>query len=486
MSMISSARFLTSLSVLLACLFGLAAGAMASPPAWPQFRGPNSSGVALEANPPVAIGPTNGIIWSTDVPWSPSSPCVLGDRLFLTTFDQGELQTRCYDTRDGRLLWSSGVKPGKLESYHKTENSPAAPTPACDGKRVVSYFGSFGMVCHNMAGKELWRHPLAVAVSGGGFGTGTSPIFAKGLVILDRDQDQNSSVLAVDAATGKTVWETPRPDATGTFGTPVIWRNDGVDQVVVPGCLRLKGYELKTGREIWMASGMSAFTCTTPVVGDGWLYYASWCPGKSDAPWPSWENFAQRYDKNNDGAVTPDELPEEERAFMTGADVNHDGKITKEDWDILMARNAQGRNVMVAIKPGGHGDITHTHVAWEFNRGLPYVPSPLFYEGRVYLIKDGGMLSSFDARTGAPNYLQERIGAEGSYYSSPVAAAGRIYIASLTGKVTVIKAGGDKPEILHRADFGDRIFATPALVGNRVFLRTQKKLYALGDSKAAR
>jgi outer membrane protein assembly factor BamB len=476
----SASTLLKTPTVWLPCFLGVLTSAVASAASWPQFRGPDCSGVAVEATPPVVVSPTNRVLWSIDVPWSPSSPCIWGERLFLTTFDEGQLQTRCYNLRDGKLVWSSGIRPEKLEAFHTTENSPAAPTPATDGTRIVSYFGSFGLVCYDLKGKELWRRPLAVAISGGGFGTGTSPVIVGGLVILDRDQDQNSSLLAVDVATGKTIWETARPDATGSFGTPVIWRNDGVDEVVVPGCLRLKGYDLKTGSELWTASGTAAFTCTTPVVGDGWLYYAAWSPGKTDAPWASWEAFLARYDKNKDGAVTPDEFPESERPFMSGADANHDGKITKEDWDIIAARNAQGRNVLIALKPGGRGDITQTHVAWEANRGLPYVPSPLFYDGRVYLIKDGGMMSSFDAKTGKPYYLQERLGAEGSYYASLVAAAGRIYVASLAGKVTVVKTGGDKPEIINQGDFGDRIFATPALVGNRIYLRTQKRLYALG------
>ncbi len=452
----------------------------ASAPCWPQFRGPNCSGVALEATPPVAPGPTNGVRWCVEVPWSPSSPCVWGDRLFLTTFDQGQLQTRCYQRSDGKLLWSKGVKPDKLEGFHPTENSPAGSTPATDGRRLVSYFGSFGLIGYDFEGNELWRHPLPVAVSGGGYGSGTSPIIAGEFVILDRDQDQNSSLLAVEVASGRTAWETARPDATGSFGTPVIWQNEGREQVVVPGCLRLKGYDLQNGKELWMVAGVAAFSCTTPVVGEGWLYYAAWAPGKTDSPWPSWDVFRERYDKNHDGEVTFDELPAGERAYMTGVDVNHDGKITKADWDILMGRNAKGRNVLVALKPGGRGDITQTHVAWEFNRGLPYVPSPLFYEGRLYLIKDGGMLSCFDAKTGEPFYVQERLEAPGNYYASPVAAAGRIYLASVGGKLTVVKAGGQKPEILHQADFGDRIFATPALVGDRIYLRTRKKLYALG------
>jgi outer membrane protein assembly factor BamB len=146
-----------------------------------------------------------------------------------------------------------------------------------------------------------------------------------------------------------------------------------------------------------------------------------------------------------------------------------------------MSALAKGENLLVAIKPGGQGNITSTHVAWKSTRGLPYVASPLFYDGRVYLVKNGGMLSSLDAKTGKPYYLQERFGADGNYYSSPIAADGRIYIASVSGKLTVIKAGGEKPEILHQADFGERISATPALAENNLYLRTRSTLYAFGS-----
>src|SRR5437588_8181969 len=142
---------------------------------WPQFRGPNCSGVAHDAKPPVEISPTNNVLWETEVPWSPSSPCVWGNRIFLTTYADGELQTRAYHTSKGHVLWSKGIKPERLEVFHRTESSPATATPATDGRRVVSYFGSVGLLCHDFAGKELWRHPLPIALSGGGFGSGTSP-----------------------------------------------------------------------------------------------------------------------------------------------------------------------------------------------------------------------------------------------------------------------------------------------------------------------
>ena len=135
------------------------------------------------------------------------------------------------------------------------------------------------------------------------------------------------------------------------------------------------------------------------------------------------------------------------------------------------AERVKGQRLLVAA-----GSLQH--VAWKLTRGLPYVASPLFYDGRLYLVKDGGMISSLDAKTGKSFYLRERIDAVGSYYSSPVAADGRIYVASVPGKLTVFKAGGDKPEILHQAEFKERIFATPAPVGNNLYLRTANHLWA--------
>jgi outer membrane protein assembly factor BamB len=476
-------RIAATVLSLLAGLVAMNGRAESADANWAQFRGPNCSGVSSKAKPPLQIGPTNDVRWSVAVPWSPSSPCVWGDQIFLTTFSDGQLQTRCHATRDGRLVWSRDLKPERLETFHRNEGSPAAATPACDGRRVVSYFGSFGLICHDLKGKELWRHPLPVAMSGGGFGSGTSPVILHNLVLVNRDQDENSSLLAVDVATGKTVWEAARPDAKGSFGTPILWKNDGVEEVVMPGSIRLKGYDLKTGRQRWVVDGVVGFACTTPVVGDGLLFFAGWSPGKSDAPWPSWETFLEKNDKNHDGEITLSEFSDDDRDFARGMDHNRDGKITKEEWDDLKAYAAKAENVLVAVKPGGQGDISQTHVAWKFTRGLPYVPSPLYHDGRLYLIRDGGMLSSFDAKSGKPFYTQERLEASGSYYASPVAAGDRIYLISLPGKLTVVKAGGDKPEILHQADFGERIFATPAIVGPNLYLRTQTKLYAFREGK---
>ena len=317
--------------------------------------------------------------------------------------------------------------------------------------------------------KVLWRH-----------GTGT-PYVPSPLLAGDRlffAQRNDALLTSLDVRTGKKIWETPRREARGSFGTPIIWHNSAQDEIITPGSIRIQGYDLKTGKERWKVEPVAAFVCTTPVSGDGMLFFAAWSPGKNDSPWPNWASFLEKNDKNKDGEVTFDEFDASNRDFARGMDFNRDGKITSADWDLIQAYTAKSENVLVAVKPGGTGDISQTHVAWKLTRGLPYVASPLFYDGRLYLAKDGGMISSLDAKTGKPFYLQERIDAVGSYYSSPVAADGRIYVASVPGKLTVFKAGGDKPEILHQAEFKERIFATPAPVGNNLYLRTANHLWA--------
>ncbi|MEO6568971.1 MAG: PQQ-binding-like beta-propeller repeat protein [Opitutaceae bacterium] len=468
-------------ATLLAFCAGEARAAETGVAKWPQFRGENASGVgAADARPPIKFSPNEAVLWKVEVPWSPSSPSVWGERIFLTTFENGQLETRCYERTNGALRWTRGVKPTGVELFHQLEGSPAASTPATDGAHVVSYFGSFGLICHDMNGKELWRYPLSVAETMGDYGSGTSPVIAGDRVLLNRDQHQFSSLLAVDLKTGAKIWEASRADVAGSFGTPTLWRNNGVDEVVLGGSARLRGYDLATGAERWVVEGITRYVCTTAIVGDGVLFYGGWSSGQADAPFARWDNFLKAYNKNGDNVVDFSETPPEKRDSLRGLDKNRDGKLTEEDFDLLKASDIRADNVMMAIKPGGTGDITETHVAWKFRRALPYVPSPLFYDGRIYFVKDGGVLSSLDAKTGEPFYAQTSIDAAGNYFASPVAANGRIYLASSLGKITVVKAGGNQPEILHQTDFAQRVHATPVLVGDNLYLRTATHLWAFG------
>jgi outer membrane protein assembly factor BamB len=449
---------------------------------WPQFRGPNASGVSESAKPPTEFAPGTNQLWKIAVPPGASSPCVWGDWIFLTAFEGGKLETLCYARSDGKLIWKADARAEEIEEFSSTEGSPAASTVATDGQRVVSYFGSCGLVCYDPKGKELWRHSLPTAQTAGSFGSGASPAIVEGLVLVNRDQATVGSLLAVDLKTGKKVWETARPDVTQSFGTPIFWKNQGASEVVMSGSLKLKGYDLKTGAERWSLAGMPSFTCTTPVLGDGLLYFAGWSPGKEPGTFPVFADLAQGLDKNGDGAITPEEAKGSSlESFFKSLDTNGDGKIVAEDLEVMKANMAKGENVLVAVKPGGKGVLADNQVAWKQTRGLPYVPSPLYYRDRVYLVRDGGIVSSFDAKTGAPHYQQERIEALGNYYASPVAADGRIFVTSLNGHLTVLEAGGDLPKVLHRADFGERISATPALVGTALYLRTASALYAFGQ-----
>ncbi|MCC7373747.1 MAG: PQQ-binding-like beta-propeller repeat protein [Verrucomicrobiales bacterium] len=454
---------------------------------WSQFRGPNASGTLKGARPPERFGPEDHLLWRIKVPWSPSSPVISGGQIFLTTFHQGELQTRSYDRKTGELNWSKGIKPEQLEEFANQDGSPAASTPAAQAHRVVSYFGSFGLVCHDFDGKELWRLPLPVALSGGSYGSGTSPIIVGKHVFLNRDLDRNSSVMAVDLDTGRKVWETSRPEASGGFSTPVYWKNNRVDELVVAGTSTVKGYDLSNGAQRWVVNGVSWFVCTTPVVGHDHVYFGCWSPGKPDSGLPlDWESFRARFDKNSDGKVDANDFDKVGWEYTRGLDRDHDGAISETDLGVIRNQNARGENTFIAISAGGRGDITETHVAWKFGRGLPYVPSPVLYDGRIYYVKDGGMLSSLDAQTGKPHYFQERLNAEGNYYASPVAANDRIYVASLPGKLSVIKAGGEKPTLLHQVEFGERILATPAMCENNLYLRTQEHLFAFGSDEVRR
>jgi outer membrane protein assembly factor BamB len=448
---------------------------------WPQFRGPDGSGVAEGERPPVHFGPASNVVWSTTLAPGASSPCVAGDLIFLTTFADNQLETVCLSRRDGQVRWRRAAPAERIEKFHPAEGSPAASTPSTDGERVIVYFGSFGLLAYDREGQEQWRLSLPVAEQVGDFGSGGSPILVDGLVLVNRDMARGSHLLAVDARTGKVAWRAERPEFYSSFGTPVAWSANGATEIVLAGFLQMKAYDLKTGAERWRVRGLPSGVCTTPVLGEGMLFFAGWAPGKADAPFPTYDAMAATSDRNKDGVIEFEEADPMVKGLFASGDVDRDGRLTRDEWQKFLAELERGENVLLAVRPGGTGDVTETHVVWRQRRGLPYVASPLYYRGRVYLVKDGGLVSCFEARTGKPLYEQERLGALGSYYASPVAADGRIYFASLNGVVTVIRAG-DQLEVLARNDLGERLMATPAIVDHTLYVRTDKRLSGFRQS----
>ena len=467
--------------------FGAAGLRGGEPLAWPQFRGPGGSSIADRQKPPVELGPDKNVKWKVPVPSGLSSPVVAGDKIVITAFDGGKLYTVAYNRANGKEAWRQQAPARTIEAYFKKGGSPAASTPATDGERIVSYFGSCGLVCYDLSGKELWKFEMPMAVIAGGFGTGTSPILADRTVVVLRDEVKDARIIAVELTTGKLKWEKKR-QSPASYGTPVVWDTPAGKQVVASGHGRLIAYDLKTGAEKWSVAGMPAGCCTSPVVEHGILFFAGFSPGGADSDFkmPTFDAVLKQADTDGDGAISRAEAAKTMfKDFFDNYDTNKDGKIQRGEWDAILKFLSEGKNSAFAVKPGGAGDVTDSHVLWKKTKGLPHIASAIVYRGQCVMVKDGGLVTAYDAKTGKPLYVQQRVLAEGPYYASPVAANGHIYFTSLEdGVVTVLKAGSDKPEVVARnPPLGERVGATPALAEDVLYVRTEQHLYAFAEKK---
>lgn len=449
---------------------------------WPQFRGPNAQGIADDAHPPAEFGVDKAMIWKTPVPPGISSPVIWGGRIFLTAVEGEKLQMLCLDKVDGKVLWRKDVPAGKLESVHKTSN-PASATPVTDGTRVIGWFPSFGLMAWDFDGKEVWRKPMEMPFVVNG--SGTSPIIAGGKLILACDQQGGKSfLLAADPATGGKHWQIQRPLAVSSYSTPVLWSRAGVQEIVIAGSLNITGYGLADGAEHWMAGGLEAVSvCPTPVIGNGMLYVMSRSFGES-APPSGLDAVLLFADKDKSGGLSREEAPflQKDGAYDF-MDANRDGSITAEEVKAATAHLKHGQFGIFALRDPGKttGDITPTHVAWKHQKGTAKVASPLLYRDRLWVIADGGMLTCSDPMTGKIIFERQRLGGEssGDYHASPVAADGRIYLCSNRGVVTVVEPA-DTLKIIYQTSLGTPIQATPALSGDRLFVRTAMHLFAFG------
>ena len=456
-------------------LWVLACTSVAAAPSWPQFRGPNCAGVAEGDKPPIEFGAETNVQWKVAIPKGVSSPCIWGNRIFLTALEDNKLVTLGLDRRSGKVLWRQVAPAEKIESAHP-EGSPASGTPATDGKGVYSYFGSYGLVAYDLNGRELWRKPLPIGTVING--SGTSPALIKDRLIVTCDQqDDKSFLIAVDPGSGKTLWETPRPGFMSGYTTPVLWGED----VVIAGSFRVVGYGLANGKERWSARGLEAISVApTPVFGDGHCYLMSRALGGSKMPTLS--EMLAKSDANSDGKMSREEAPAylRDHGGFKAADINQDGLVDEAEWTRLTTLIGKGEHGIFALRTPGSGDITDTHVVWKNKRGVAPVASPLFYRDRIYAVQDGGRVTAYSPKTGNALFEQERLNADGEYYASPIAANGHIYFASTRGIVSVI-AAADTLDVKARNRVGERIQATPAIVDNKLYVRTESHLWAFGN-----
>ena len=461
----------------------LASCLSASAADWTQFRGPNASGVAGDKNLPVEFGPEKNLIWKTKLPPGHSSPVFSPTHIFVSAYDGDKIQVIAMERKTGRVAWRRDVPRPRKEELHK-ENTAASASPVTDGKNVYAFFTDFGLVSFGPDGNERWRQ--ALGPFNNPMGMASSPVLSGNTIVLNLDGETGSYITAFDKETGKQKWKTRREEYTRGFSTPVLWKSeDGRTQAIVAGSYRLVSYDVETGAEIWSVGGLTWQLKPTPVLDGNIAYVLGWAGGSDNGQQedvPEFSVVLSKWDTNKDGKLQKDEFPDKKMVSDWGQmDLDHCGAVNERDWKMYQARRKAVNQVM-AVKLGGKGDVTESNVLWRYYKSLPNATSPLFYEGVVYLVKEGGILTSLDAKTGAVLKQGRLTGAPNYYYSSPVAADGKIYTASHEGKVVVIKAGGEW-ELLKVNDLNEDINSTPAIVDSKLYIRTHENLYCFGLAK---
>ena len=448
----------------------------ADPGQWPEWRGPSDNGIA-PGDAPLEWSDTANIKWKAAIPGrGHSSPVIWGDKIFLTTatptnpeaaaaINQGprrrpgpppgdgpprgpggpdgrpgrrpggpggpggdntpqiehRFEVICLDKNSGKILWQrTALTATPLEGYHRQYGSFASHSPITDGKTVIASFGSRGVYAYDLNGKQLWAKDLGFkARMKNAFGEGTAPALDGDTLILNYDAEEGSFIVALDKNTGNQLWRQDRKEISG-WAMPLITGYAGRKQVIVSATTRVRSYDLKTGKLLWECAGLGANPIPTPIRQD----------------------------------------------------------------DFVIVQTGFREPNMLAIKLGRDGDLTGSDaVMWSNTRGNSYTPSPVLHDNKLYMLTDNGTLSCLNAKTGAPYYQQQRLPKPYSFKSSPVFAAGKLYMASEDSDVIVVKAG-EKFEVLATNTLTGQFFiATPAIVDGEIFLRGQNTLFCISDKR---
>ena len=420
---------------------------------WPSFRGPNASGVAEGTNPPTTwdIEKSQNVLWKTAIPGlSHASPIVWGNNVFVITAVSSDAKASfeakdrgiglanddgrhtwmifALDKRNGKVLWSNTAYEGVPRAKRHVKATQANSTPVTDGRYVVALFGSEGLACYDINGKLLWKQDLGVLNPGlwddkeSSWGHSSSPIIFRDLVIVQADGHKQSFIAAFNLKDGKQAWRVERNEIT-SWTTPTIYQGKDRTELIANGGRFIRGYDPLTGKELWrFADNETQVKMQAPLIAHDLIYITGgYPPGRA----------------------------------------------------------------MYAFRPGAVGDIslkpgeeTNRFLAWSSSKGSPYTPTPIIYGDQFYVLADNGVLSSYDAKTGALIY-QQRL--PSSFSASPVAADGKLYLASEDGDVFVVKAGRQY-ELLSKNTMGQPLMATPALAQGMLIVRGENAIYAIGGS----
>ena len=415
---------------------------------WPQWRGPDGSGISNEKNLPAEWTPGKNIRWKTPIAGrGHSSPIVWGNRIFLTTAIEGELvpgakavkhmdgdkefihpdsvgadhkhtfKVIALDRNSGKILWESVAWEGTPYDNRHRKSSYAASTPATDGTLVYAFFGTEGLYAYDYNGKLAWKAQLG-NLGTVGMGTGTSPILFENLVIVQCDEENGASsfIVALNKQTGKEVWRTPRKVQV-SWSTPILVHTAKRAELITSGTEFVISYDPATGKELWRHKGVESNAIPSPVANSEMAFVVAGFPAK----------------------------------------------------------------IAMAIKLGGSGDLTGTpNVPWTYAKGTAYVPSPILYGDYLYLTTDRGILTCIDAKTGEVKYEGGRIPIPATFTASPVAFEGKILMTSEDGDTFIVKAGPTH-EIIGVNSIGEAVYASPAIADGRIFIRGEKNLYCIGS-----
>jgi outer membrane protein assembly factor BamB len=453
----------------------------AADPDWTRFRGPNGSGVSAAKDVPTEFGPGKNVAWRVELPVGYSSPILFRDRIYVTGVRDKTLVTFAMDRASGKILWER-TAPAEARPPVDKRNNPASPSVAVEANAVYVFFPDYGLVTYDASGKELWKKPLGPFDNI--YGMGASPVVVGDLLLLAVDQSLGSHLLAVNKRTGAERWKTARPEATSGHATPVVWRGpDGRDQILLPGSFLLTSYDALTGKKLWWVRGLSWEIKSTPVIANDVLFINGYGspegdPGRKVVVPPPDEVWAKS-DGDKDGVLTKPEWPKYTGAFWFDvADRNHDQKLTKDEWEYYRAA-LESENGMLAIRLGGSGDMTGKSIVWKYHRSVPQLPSPLLYNNVLYMVNDGGIVTSFNPATGEVIKQGRLTGALGNYFASPIAADGHVFFTSQPGVVAVLRPDGDlTPMVVN--PLNEDVYATPAVADGRLYVRTTQALWAFG------
>lgn len=448
---------------------------------WTRFRGPNGSGISTETGFPIEFGKSHNVVWRTAVRPGKSSPVLSPGHVFLTGYDKEKLITQCFDRATGRLVWERAENRVHQQDVNLL-NNPAAITPVTDGENVYVFFKDFGLISYDPAGKLRWKVPLGPFTNS--MGMGASPIVAGDSIILVADQISNSYIAAFDRRNGELRWKTARQESEG-WGTPLLYTPQGSEPLILTaGQGQYGAHRVTDGKRVFSHPGLSPGMVASPVLDHDTIYAFGY--GADHGP-GLFTPMLDKLDKNHDGQLTPDEYQDipgdtsdhQMTAMFAGMGKymgNGDGIITKDKWD-AWGRHTGGPTGLLAVRLNGDAPRD----LWRYDKGFAgVIPSPLLYEGVLYVIRNGGILTAFHPATGEVLKSGRVPGALGGYSASPVAAEGHVFLVSEEGKVTVLRAGRDW-EVLAMNDLGEGAFATPALAGGRIYVRTDDALYCFAS-----